>query len=314
MTATMIDGKKIAQTRREQVAEAVHQLREQGGLQPKLAVILVGDDAASATYVNAKAKACAEVGFDSEKILLPKNTSKDKLMSEIDRLNKDNSVNGILLQLPIPEALQPHKTELINAIAPAKDVDGFHPDNVGQMILRQGGVTPCTPKGCLILLKEALGENGLSGKKATVIGRSDIVGNPMAQLLQQQGCTVTVCHSKTGEAVTKQAALNADILVAAAGRPEMVKADWVKKGACVIDVGIHPKLGEDGKPVINPETGRAKLTGDVDFESVKEVAGYITPVPGGVGPMTIACLLENTLEAYRRQQKSMNQAALSASA
>jgi methylenetetrahydrofolate dehydrogenase (NADP+)/methenyltetrahydrofolate cyclohydrolase len=303
MTATIIDGSLIAKQRRGAVKKAVKQLIAANKPAPKLAVILVGDDPASATYVSAKAAACQEVGIVSEKIILPADSSKTAILAEIARLNADSSVSGILIQLPLPQALSAYKTQIINAVHPQKDVDGFHPINVGKMVLRQGGFTPCTPKGCLILLQEALGENGLSGKQAVVIGRSDIVGNPVAQLLQQQGCTVTVCHSKTGEENTIKAVQAAEILIAAAGQRQMVKAHWIKPGACVIDVGIHPKMSADGKPETNPKTGKQKLTGDVDFARAREVASHITPVPGGVGPMTIACLLENTLQAYALQQK-----------
>jgi len=277
MAASRIDGKAFAASLRAQVAEGVATVKQRG-LTPGLAVVLVGDDAASHVYVNSKKKACAEAGIASFETLLPANVSQEALLAEITRLNNDAAVHGILVQLPLP-----HHTDaqaIINAIDPAKDVDGFHVVNAGKLAVGQDGLVPCTPLGCLLLLRDQLGR--LAGKHAVIIGRSNIVGKPMAQLLLRESCTVTVCHSKTVDLAAETR--RADILVAAIGQPNFVKGDWVKPGATVIDVGIN-RLSD------------GKLVGDVDFTPVSEVAGAITPVPGGVGPMTIACLLRNTLQA-----------------
>ena len=281
--ATLIDGKAFAATLRGKVAEGVTRLKEQHGVTPGLAVVLVGEDPASQVYVRNKGKQTAEAGMNSFEHKLDASTSQDELLALIDKLNNDDSVDGILCQLPVPDQID--GDTIINTIAPEKDVDGFHVVNAGKLATGQQGLVPCTPLGCLLLLRDQLGS--LSGKSAVVVGRSNIVGKPMAQLLIKDSCTVTVAHSRTADlpAVCREA----DIVVAAVGRPEMVKGDWIKPGATVIDVGINR--------IENPETGKGKLVGDVDFASAAAVAGAITPVPGGVGPMTIACLLRNTLEA-----------------
>ncbi|MCR9257244.1 MAG: bifunctional methylenetetrahydrofolate dehydrogenase/methenyltetrahydrofolate cyclohydrolase FolD [Alphaproteobacteria bacterium] len=281
--ATLIDGKAFAVTLRGKVAEGVAKLKADHGVTPGLAVVLVGEDPASQVYVRNKGKQTVEAGMESFEHKLPATTSQAELLALIDSLNKDDKVDGILCQLPVPDQID--GDTIINAIAPEKDVDGFHVINAGKLATGQQGLVPCTPLGCLLLLKDHLGP--LSGKSAVVIGRSNIVGKPMAQLLLKESCTVTVAHSRTKD--LPAVAREADILVAAVGRPEMVTGDWVKPGATVIDVGINR--------VDNPETGKTKLVGDVDFASAAQVAGAITPVPGGVGPMTIACLLRNTLEA-----------------
>ncbi len=277
MTAQPIDGKAFAATLRKQVADAVAIVTAAHGLIPGLAVVLVGDDAASHVYVNSKKKACAEAGIASFETLFPASVSQAELLAEIDRLNADPAVHGILVQLPLPKHIDTQA--IINAIDPAKDVDGFHVVNAGKLAVGQDGLVPCTPLGCLLLLKDTLGD--LAGKHAVIVGRSNIVGKPMAQLLLKESCTVTICHSKTQFLV--QETRRGDILVAAIGQPEFVKGHWVKPGATVIDVGINRVDG--------------KLVGDVDFKAASEHAAYITPVPGGVGPMTIACLLRNTLQA-----------------
>jgi methylenetetrahydrofolate dehydrogenase (NADP+)/methenyltetrahydrofolate cyclohydrolase len=287
MTATLIDGKAFAATLREQVASAVIQLKAAHGLTPGLAVILVGEDPASQVYVRNKKAACEAAGIASFETLLPATVTQDALLGEIARLNADASVHGILVQLPLPTHIDAQL--VINAIDPAKDVDGFHVINAGKLAVGQEGLVPCTPLGCLLLLKHQLGE--LAGKHAVILGRSNIVGKPMAQLLLRESCTVTICHSKTEFLI--QETRRGDILVAAIGKPEFVKGHWIKPGACVIDVGINRQLAADS---LQP-TAPSKLVGDVDIASAKEVAGAITPVPGGVGPMTIACLLRNTVQA-----------------
>ena len=284
MTAEVIDGKAFAGRVRAQVAGHVARLKGQG-IVPGLAVVLVGEDPASAVYVKNKGIQTKEAGMASFEHKLPAETSEADLLALIGRLNADPAVHGILVQLPLPKHLD--SDLVINAIEPAKDVDGFHISNVGLLGTGQKAMVPCTPLGCLMLLRDRLGS--LAGLEAVVLGRSNIVGKPMAQLLLGANCTVTVAHSKTKDlpAVCRRA----DILVAAVGRPEMVKGDWVKPGATVIDVGINRVPGEGGK---------TRLVGDVDYASAAEVAGAITPVPGGVGPMTIACLLANTLTACCR--------------
>jgi methylenetetrahydrofolate dehydrogenase (NADP+)/methenyltetrahydrofolate cyclohydrolase len=277
MAAQTIDGKSFAATLRQQVAEGVAQVKSATGLTPGLAVVLVGDDAASHVYVNAKKKACAEAGMASFETLFPSTVTQAELLAEITRLNAEPEVHGILVQLPLPKHIDTQA--VIDAIDPAKDVDGFHVVNAGKLAVGQEGLVPCTPLGCLLLLKNHLGE--LSGKHAVVIGRSNIVGKPMAQLLLKESCTVTVCHSKTADLASE--IRRADIVVAAIGRARFVAGDWVKPGAIVIDVGINRVEG--------------KLVGDVDYATASQVASAITPVPGGVGPMTIACLLRNTLQA-----------------
>ncbi|MBS0663648.1 MAG: bifunctional methylenetetrahydrofolate dehydrogenase/methenyltetrahydrofolate cyclohydrolase FolD [Verrucomicrobia bacterium] len=282
--AQVIDGKAFAAKVRGQVAAEVARLRAEHGIVPGLAVVLVGADPASQVYVGSKGKATVEVGMNSYEHKLPADTSEADLLALIGRLNRDPKVNGILVQLPLPAHLD--SDLVINAIDPAKDVDGFHISNVGLLGTGQKSMVPCTPLGCLMLLRDHLGP--LAGLSAVVVGRSNIVGKPMAQLLLGDSCTVTIAHSKTKDlpAVCRQA----DILVAAVGRPEMVKGDWIRPGATVIDVGIN-RIERDGK---------TRLVGDVDYDSAARVAGAITPVPGGVGPMTIACLLANTLTATAR--------------
>ena len=280
--AKRIDGKAFAQGLRERVGEAVSSLQRDHGLTPGLAVVLVGEDPASQVYVRNKGKQTLEAGMKSFEHKLPDTTSETELLGLIDQLNADPDVHGILVQLPLPDQIDSHA--VINAINPDKDVDGFHLINVGRLSNGASGLVPCTPLGCLMLLKDELGD--LSGKNAVVVGRSNIVGKPMAALLLAESCTVTIAHSRTQDLAG--VCREADILVAAVGRPEMIPGDWVKPGATVIDVGINRIEGEEGK---------TRLVGDVDYASSEAVAGAITPVPGGVGPMTIACLLRNTVQA-----------------
>ena len=282
MTAQRIDGKEFAAGLRGQVATAIGQIKSSHGFTPGLAVVLVGNDPASAVYVRNKRKACDESGIASFETILPDTTTQDELLREIARLNADEAVHGILVQLPLPEHIDAQA--VINAIDPAKDVDGFHVINAGRLAVGQPGLVPCTPLGCLLLIKSKI--PNLAGKHAVILGRSNIVGKPMAQLLLRESCTVTICHSRT-EALSQETR-RGDILVAAIGRPEFVKGNMLKPGAIVIDVGINRVTNEDGV---------SKLVGDVDYKSSTEFAKYMTPVPGGVGPMTIACLLRNTLEA-----------------
>jgi len=285
MSATVIDGKAFAANVRARVAAHVATLHDSHGITPGLAVVLVGEDPASQVYVRAKGKQTTEVGMSSFEHKLPMDTDEVTLLDLIDTLNADPKVHGILVQLPLPSHL--NSDLVINRIDPAKDVDGFHISNVGLLGTGQKAMVPCTPLGCLMLLRAHHGS--LSGMTAVVIGRSNIVGKPMANLLLGDSCTVTIAHSRTRDlpGVVRQA----DIVIAAVGRPEMVTGDWIKPGATVIDVGINRiDLGE----------GKTRLVGDVDYASVAAVAGAITPVPGGVGPMTIACLLANTLTACCR--------------
>lgn len=284
MTAQIIDGKAFAATVRTKVASHVARLKEKNGITPGLAVVLVGEDPASQVYVRSKGKQTVETGMQSFEHKLDVETSEVDLLALIDQLNSDPQVHGILVQLPLPSHL--NEDLVINSISPAKDVDGFHISNVGLLNTGQKSMVPCTPLGCLMMLREHLGS--LSGLNAVVVGRSNIVGKPMAQLLLGDSCTVTIAHSRTKDLPDVVRA--ADIVVAAVGRPEMVPGDWIKPGATVIDVGIN-RIERDGKN---------KLVGDVDFASVSQVAGAITPVPGGVGPMTIACLLANTVTACCR--------------
>ena len=284
MPATIIDGKAFAAKVRAQVAAHVARLREEHGLIPGLAVVLVGEDPASQVYVRNKGTQTLEVGMNSYEHKLAVDTSEADLLALIAKLNADPAVHGILVQLPLPAHL--NSDLVINAIDPAKDVDGFHISNVGLLGTGQKSMVPCTPLGCLMMLRDHHGS--LSGMTAVVVGRSNIVGKPMAQLLLGDSCTVTIAHSRTKDLV--EVCRRADILIAAVGRPEMITGDMVKPGATVIDVGIN-RIERDGK---------AKLVGDVEFASAAEVAGAITPVPGGVGPMTIACLLANTLTACCR--------------
>jgi methylenetetrahydrofolate dehydrogenase (NADP+)/methenyltetrahydrofolate cyclohydrolase len=284
MTAEVIDGKAFAGRVRAQVADHVARLRAERGLTPGLAVVLVGEDPASQVYVRNKGAQTVEAGMASFEHKMPAETGEAELLAVIARLNADPAVHGILVQLPLPKRLD--SDLVINAIDPAKDVDGFHISNVGRLATGQKSMVPCTPLGCLMLLRDRLGS--LAGREAVVVGRSNIVGKPMAQLLLGDSCTVTVAHSKTRD--LPEVCRRAEILVAAVGRPEMVRGEWVRPGATVIDVGIN-RVERDGK---------ARLVGDVHYASAAEVAGAITPVPGGVGPMTIACLLANTLTACCR--------------
>jgi methylenetetrahydrofolate dehydrogenase (NADP+)/methenyltetrahydrofolate cyclohydrolase len=285
MTATVIDGKAFAATVRAKVAEHVTRLKEVHDITPGLAVVLLGEDPASQVYVRSKGKMTVEVGMNSFEHKLEADTSEEDLLALIAKLNADPAVHGILVQLPLPAHLD--SDLVINSIDPAKDVDGFHISNVGLLGTGQKSMVPCTPLGCLMMLRDHHGS--LSGMNAVVVGRSNIVGKPMAQLLLGDSCTVTIAHSRTKDlpAVVRQA----DIVVAAVGRPQMIPGDWIKPGATVIDVGINR--------IEKPEGG-TRLVGDADYDSCAAVAGAITPVPGGVGPMTIACLLANTVTACSR--------------
>ena len=283
--AALIDGKAFAEALRARVGEAAAAFAQATGRKPGLAVVLVGEDPASQVYVGAKGKACEAAGMASFEHRLPADTSEAALLSLVERLNQDEAVDGILVQLPLPAHLD--EQAVIAAISPDKDVDGFHVINAGRLAVGQEGFVPCTPLGCIMLLKDRLGDD-LSGLDAVVIGRSNIVGKPMAQLLVDANATVTIAHSRTKN--LPELVRRADIVVAAVGRPEMVKGDWIKPGATVIDVGINRLPPEEGKT-------KGRLVGDVAFAEASEVAGAITPVPGGVGPMTIAVLLRNTLVA-----------------
>ena len=279
----IIDGKLISASFKEKIAEAITTLKNEQHITPGLAVVLVGADPASDVYVRSKGVATKKAGMNSYEYRLPEDTTEEALLTLIKKLNADDAVDGILVQSPVPEQID--YQAIVNVIDPAKDVDGFHPINAGNLLIGANCFVACTPLGASILLKHALGD--ISGKDAIVIGRSTIVGKPMAMLLLQQNCTVTMAHSRTKDLADKCA--KADIVIAAVGRPEMVKKDWIKPGATVIDVGIN-RIG-------TTESGKAKLVGDVAYEEVFDVAGAITPVPGGVGPMTIACLLFNALKA-----------------
>ena len=282
-----IDGKALAQELRDNLKTEVKQLQDDRGITPGLTVVLVGQDPASQIYVRNKVRQTEEVGMISNEIRMSAETSQQVLLDELDKLNKDPAIHGILVQLPLPKHID--EALVIETILPEKDVDGFHPMNSGRLCNGDAAaLVPCTPQGCVLLAKKHLGDN-LSGLHAVVIGRSNIVGKPVSLLLLQERCTVTIAHSRTKDLPALCA--TADILVAAVGRPEMVKADWIKPGATVIDVGINRIPTDDGK---------GRLVGDVDYASVSPVAAAITPVPGGVGPMTIACLLKNTVEAARR--------------
>lgn len=284
MTARLLEGKVFAAKLKEEAGKKAQELKAKYGITPGLAVIIVGENPASQVYVRNKHKACTELGFYSEGVELPATTTREELLAEIQRLNNDEKIHGILVQLPLPKELQPYESEVLEAINPLKDVDGFHPVNVGRLVTGQKALVPCTPNGCLRMLE--LAEIPVEGANAVIIGRSNIVGKPMLHLLLGKNATVTICHSRTKNLaeITRQA----DILVAAVGKAGFVTADMVKSGAAVIDVGINR---------IAPK----KLVGDVDFEAVKEVAGAITPVPGGVGLLTIAMLMQNTVEAARLQ-------------
>ena len=283
---TTIDGKAFAAGLRERVTAVVADLVSHHGLRPGLAVVLVGEDPASQVYVRNKGRQTMEAGMESIEHRLPARTREEDLLALIHRLNDDPAVHGILVQLPLPGHID--ESKVINAISVHKDIDGFHIENVGKLSIGEESLVPCTPSGCVMLLKDQLGD--LTGKSAVVVGRSNIVGKPVAMLLLKEHCTVTIAHSRTRDlaAVCREA----DILVAAVGVPEMVKSDWIKPGATVIDVGINRIDGGDGK---------TRLVGDVDYAGASEAAGAITPVPGGVGPMTIACLLRNTVIAACRQ-------------
>jgi methylenetetrahydrofolate dehydrogenase (NADP+)/methenyltetrahydrofolate cyclohydrolase len=283
----VIDGKGIAAELRNRVADVAVRLRDEMKVTAGLAAVLVGNDPASQVYVRGKGRACAASGLGSFEFRFPADISEATLVAEVEKLNTDERVDGVLVQLPLPGHIDAHR--IISAIDPAKDVDGFHPVNVGRLWSGLTGFVPCTPQGCLILLRSV--HDDLSGTEAVVLGRSNLVGKPMAALLLAADCTVTVVHSKSRDAAA--ICRQADILVAAAGRPQIVKADWIKRGATVIDVGISP---------ITLPDGRRRVVGDVDFDPARTIAGAITPVPGGVGPMTIACLLRNTLLAACRRR------------
>ena len=275
----IIDGKKISKDLVEKVKDEVSKIKK-NGKSPGLSVILIGDYAPSQIYVKNKEKLAKEAGINSEVIRYPKEISEKEVLKKIDELNDNSEISGILVQLPLPSHI--NKEKIINAIKPSKDVDGFHPMNVGGLASGTTSIVPCTPLGCLFLIKSV--EKNLDGKNAVILGRSNLNGKPMAQLLLKENCTVTILHSKTKDLKTE--CKRADILIAAVGVKEMVKGDWIKKDAIVIDVGINKDNG--------------KIVGDVDFESSKNIAKAITPVPGGVGPMTIACLLKNTLECFKK--------------
>lgn len=278
--AEIIDGKLVSSVVRSKIAEEILAFKNCSGITPGLAVVIVGDNPASMVYVRNKKKACEQVGINSYEIALPADISEEELLEKVIQLNNDESVHGILVQLPLPAHI--NEETVINAIDPAKDVDAFHPSNVGRIMIGNYSFLPCTPAGIMDLLEYY--NINISGKKCVVLGRSNIVGKPMAHLLLEKNGTVTVCHSRTAD--LKKETLNADILVVAIGKPEFVRADMVKDGAVVIDVGIN-------------RTENGKLVGDVDFAGVSQVASYITPVPGGVGPMTITTLLKNTLTAAK---------------
>ena len=283
MSSVLIDGKAFAENLISNVGNAVERLIKDHNFKPGLAVVLVGDNPASEVYVRNKVRQTEKAGMVSIEHRLPDTTSESELIALVNNLNDDDNIDGILVQLPLPNHID--ENSIINTISSSKDVDGFSIPNVGLLSTSGDGLIPCTPLGCLLLLKDCLGN--LAGKTAVIVGRSNIVGKPMAQLLIKENCTVTIAHSKT--IGLPDVCKNADILVAAVGRPEFVKAEWIKKGAVVIDVGINrlPAVGDK----------KSKLVGDVDFESVSKICSAITPVPGGVGPMTIACLLRNTVTA-----------------
>ena len=276
----IIDGKKISEGLREKLKKKIIEFKSNLNIAPGLSVILVGEDPASQIYVKNKIKYSKEIGIDSEVIRYPENIQEKIVLDKIIELNKNQKVSGILVQLPLPQHI--NKQKVIETILPEKDVDGFHPINVGNLSSGYDSKIPCTPLGCLILLKEV--EKNLSGKHVVIIGRSNLNGKPMAQLLLRENCTVTITHSKTKD--LKSECNKADIIIAAVGKPKLVKGDWVKKNAIVIDVGINKTING--------------IVGDVDFDEVAKIAKAVTPVPGGVGPMTIACLLSNTVECFKR--------------
>jgi len=281
--ANIIDGKAIAAKIRAQIAAETERLK-QSGIVPGLAVVLVGEDPASKVYVSMKEKACSDVGIYSDEYKLPAETSESELLALIEKLNNDDKIHGILVQLPLPKHINTEK--VLEAISPEKDADGFHPYNVGRLVIGRPLFQPCTPFGVMVMLKEAGVD--LSGKEVVVVGRSNIVGKPVAFMCLQQNATVTLCHSKTKDLAAKVA--HADVLIAAVGKPEMIKGEWIKEGAVVIDVGVN-------------RVGEKKLVGDVEYATAATRASAITPVPGGVGPMTITMLLYNTLEAAKRRVK-----------
>jgi methylenetetrahydrofolate dehydrogenase (NADP+)/methenyltetrahydrofolate cyclohydrolase len=289
--AAIIDGKAVAENLRAALTREVAAFRERRGVAPSLRVVLVGDDPASRSYVRSKDRMAAAVGIDSARVELPDTITEAALLTQVDALNRDPAVHGILVQLPLPAQID--EARVIEAIDVAKDVDGFHPINVGRLFSARGALdptllVPCTPRGCLILVQETLGRS-LAGQRVVVVGRSNIVGKPVAALLLGADCTVTLTHSKTRD--LPQECRRADILIAAVGRPELIRGDWIRPGATVIDVGVN-RVTNDGEP---------RLVGDVAFAEAALVAGAITPVPGGVGPMTVACLLRNTLIAASNQ-------------
>lgn len=292
MSANILDGKQAAQELRHEVAARVTGLVEKTGKRPKLAVILVGDRKDSATYVRMKSKACEECGIEHVDLLLSDKISEEDLLAKVEGLNRDPTVNGILVQLPLPSHISERK--VLQCVAVEKDVDGFHPEHIGRLGLKNFDLpvaVPCTPQGCLELLRRT--DIPLAGKHAVVIGRSHIVGLPVSLLLLRADCTVTICHSRTVDIAAE--VRRADIVVAAIGKPKFVQGDWIKPGAVVVDVGINPvsSTREDG-------TSTTKLVGDCDFDACKQHASWITPVPGGVGPMTIACLMNNTVSAFEK--------------
>lgn len=284
--AQRIDGRAFAEGLRARVATKVVKIKADHAITPGLAVVLVGEDPASQVYVRNKGVQTKEAGMNSYEFKMDDNVGEDELLAKVEELNADDNVHGILVQLPLPAHI--NEAKVINAIEPDKDVDGFHVINSGRLATGQKAMVPCTPSGCIMLIKDQLGED-LSGKTAVVVGRSNIVGKPVAQLLLNENCTVTIAHSRTQD--LPGVCRGADILVAAVGVPQLVKGDWVKPGACVIDVGVNridaPERGE----------GKTRLVGDVDYDGAAQVAGSITPVPGGVGPMTIAVLLASTVKA-----------------
>lgn len=280
----VVYGSEIAKNVKADLKLKIEEIKAQGKRVPKLVVILVGDHQASISYVTGKEKACKAIGMENDLITLPEATTEEELLSLIDRLNQDDSVDGILVQLPLPKHIQ--EDHVIFAISPEKDVDGFHPYNVGKLMLQEETFVSCTPKGILRIL-ETIGYDDLSGKRAVVVGRSNIVGKPVAQLLMNKNATVTVCHSRTKD--IQSICKEADILIAAIGKAKYIDRNWIKEGAVVIDVGIN-------------RDEHNKMCGDVDFDDVLDIAGYITPVPKGVGPMTIAMLLENTLQSYHKRE------------
>lgn len=288
MSAKILEGKFFAAKIKETVKKDVDELRKNYSITPGLAVIIVGNDPASKVYVANKERSCNELGINSVMVRLPDTASKEELLQHIKRLNDDKDVHGILVQLPLPEHIAPYETEILKAIEPQKDVDGFHPENVGKLSIGEESLVPCTPMGCIKMLE--LGGIDISGKHAVIVGRSNIVGKPMFSLLLKRNATVTVCHSRTQDLVgfTKRA----DILIAAVGKPRFVTADMVKPGAIVLDVGIN-RLPD------------RKLVGDVDFDNVKEIASAITPVPGGIGLLTIAMLMYNTVQAAKMQLRTI---------